>query len=348
MTEYNFIEKIFCGRPIADGNTCTGTNDVLGQKITELQTDVQNLEREKQEIITGAGLTKKECLEQIDALNVQITGLNTKIAELNIQLNQNAVVNPLYSTTFANLPTATQTLALQYYNKYPEAYVTYGGRVWGVGRTKYNLDVKVWCLAGQNDQAINALLNECNGKVSKVLQENPNLTFHQACDISVMRIHAKIASMVSYAYDSQTWGEAEFWQMSFESLAGKLGDCEDLGILNFVACRTAGIPSELLRLVAGMTFSNEGHCTNFYMSSDLSFHHVNSTTNYSATKDVKTLPLPGDSSESLNIQHVWFASTDYKTFNWFTTEAKAAIPSMKNDGFLKWLHIFDKNGKKVV
>ena len=340
MTNYNFIEKLLCGRPIADGNTCTGTNGVLGQKIAELQTDVQNLEREKQEIITGAGLTKKECLVQIDALNVQITGLNTKISELNAQLNQSLPSDlQTHSSNFYQLPVTTQTLLDVYMNKYPEGFVEYNGRYWGSAKTRYNLDVKAWLLEGQNDWRIVSMVKSCKGRVSDVLKENPGITFHEACDIAFMRVTNALCDSIQYTYDATTWGSdcAEFWQFASETRTIAKGDCEDKAVLGFVSGCIAGIPFEMMRLVAGMTVDNQGHATLFYFASDAKFHHRNSTTNYPANKDPKTLPLTGDDSEPLNIKTVWFSATQNKTFTNF--DPTAASPKEKKDGlfkFLKW------------
>jgi predicted transglutaminase-like cysteine proteinase len=349
MGKYNFVENLFCGRPISDGETLT--QDLAASRMSEVRIKTQLADATSQ--LNVAKAQYASCMDNTSSttgqLKAQISQLIADEASMQAQLKQAQDTVAAISSSLDGknnlslLSTSTQALALMYYDKYPEAFVTYGGRVWGVGRSKYNLDVKAWCLEGQNDQAVNALLNECRGKISMVLQDNPTITFHEACDIAVMRIKAKTDGMVQYAFDSQTWGIDEFWQFASETIAGKLGDCEDKAILHFVACRAAGIPRELVRVTAGMTFSGEGHCTFFYLASDLKFHHINSTTNYPASKDVKLLPLPGDSSESLNIQHVWFSSTDDKTFNWFTTEANAAKDQMKNDGFLKWLKF---NAKK--
>lgn len=351
MVEYNLLEKLLCGRPINEGERLTV--GIANAVVSEAQVKQQLAETER--LLKVAQEQYSSCMSNSSSsakqLQAQITVLLADQSKLKADLTKaqttiSAITASLDGkNNFNMLPPTTQAVLLQYYNKYPEAFVTYGGRTWGSGRSKYNLDVKAWCLEGQNTQEINALLNECDGKISKVMQDNPNLTFHQCCDLAVMRIKAKTDSMVQYAYDSNTWGVDEFWQFASETLAGKLGDCEDKAILNFVACRAAGIPREMLRIAAGMTFGGEGHCTNFYFASDLKFHHVNSTTNYPATKDVKSLPQSGDSGESLNLKSVWFSATDDKTFHWFTTEAKAEVENGKADGFLKWLKFGAKKKK---
>jgi predicted transglutaminase-like cysteine proteinase len=354
MAEYNLLEKLFCGRPMNDGDVLRAALATASMDVTRAKAQVdainQQLSVAKQQYASCAANSTSSA----KALQAQITNLIAEKAQLAADLTKAQTTISTISSSldgrnnFNMLPPATQAVLLQYYNKYPEAFVTYGGRTWGSGRSKYDLDVKAWLLEGQNDQAVNALLNECNGKISKVMKDNPDKTFHECCDIAVMRIKAKTDGMVQYAFDSQTWGSDEFWQFASETLAGKLGDCEDKAILNFVACRAAGIPREMLRIAAGMTFSDEGHCTNFYFASDLKFHHINSTTNYSASKDVKSLPQTGDSGEQLNLKNVWFSATDDKTFHWFTTEAKEGEDEGKKDGFLKWLKFNAKKKNKEV
>ena len=338
MTNYNFIEKLLCGRPIADGKTYTDTNGTLSQKITELQTDIQNLTREKQILIQAGDETQQQNLEQIDTLNKQISCLNAQISVLNTQLNQSLPSDlQNHSPNFYKLLPATQTLVNTYMSKYPEGFVTYNGRYWGKDKTRYNLDVKAWILEGQNDWELVSMVKACKGRVADVIAEFPNLTFHQACDISFMRITHAIGDSIQYTYDNATWGNdcAEFWQFASETRVIERGDCEDKAIINLAAAGIAGIPFELLRLVAGTTYSNEGHCTHFYFASDGKWHHRNSTSNYAADKDVKTLPLTGDDSEQLNIKTVWFSATQNKTFTNF--DPTAASTKEKKDGIFKYL-----------
>jgi len=336
------FEPIFCRRV---QNVCDGyeqTDYQQQQQITTLSVEVTNLQREKNELITGATLSKQDALKQIDALNGKISGYQTQISQLQTELNQSIVSNPAFSPTFGNLPESTRTLLLAYMNKYPEAFVTYGGRYWGAKKNKYNLDVKAWLLQGQNDWEIVSKVKAAKARVSDVLLESPDLPYHEACDRAFMRVTNALGDSINYTFDSSTWGAdcAEFWQFASETRTIGGGDCEDKAIYNFVGARIAGIPWEMLRITAGMTYSNEGHCTNFYYASDLKFHHRNSTTNYPASKSVTSLPLTGDDSENLNIKTPWFSATENKTFNWFGTEAaKKDAAGLKDDPFFKWLKI---------
>jgi transglutaminase-like putative cysteine protease len=152
-----------------------------------------------------------------------------------------------------------------------------------------------------------------------------------------MRVTNALSDTAQYTYDQTNWSCTEFWQFASETNVIGRGDCEDKAIIGLVGAMIAGIPFEMLRLVAGMTFSNEGHCTMFYFASDLRWHHRNSTTIYSPDKDPTTLPLTGDGTENLNIQRVWFSATQNKTFTTFDPTAATAYE--QKDGifkFFKW------------
>jgi predicted transglutaminase-like cysteine proteinase len=352
-----FLEKIFCGRVITTRDGYIAEAIVTMDEIAGLQTDIQNLQKEKQALIKAAGETQQQNLTQIDSLNKQIADLNAQIVALNAQLNNQSLPSDLqtHSPNFYKLPQATQTLVDGYMNKYPEAFVTYGGRYFGTNKSRYNLDVKAWLSEGINDFEIVNKVKNAKARVVDVLAEQPTITFHKACDIAFMRVTNALGDSVTYGYDQNTWGEQEFWNFASESrVIGERGggiDCEDKSIYSALGCAIAGIPDELTRVGAGMTFSNEGHCTLFYFPSDLSgFRHRNSTTNYSANKSVLSLPMSGDSTESLNIKTFWFSFNALHSWNWFasTTAKEETKRKLKKDQFLKFINIINKNGEKVV
>ena len=341
MTNYNFIEKFFCGRPINDAQVqlaeATANAALLQKSLDDTNKALETAKVQYQTCDANISATKAQLQSQISTLIAEKADLEIALAQAQKTI-QNLSQNFDNTNTFLLLPASTQVVAQAYYDKYPEAFVTYNGRSWGVGKARYALDVKAFCLEGQIDQRIMAAVYECRGKISQVLQDMPSLSFHQACDVSIMRIKAKLDGMVTYQYDSQSWGETEYWMFASETIVAGVGDCEDKALLQFAAWRYAGIPNELIRLIAGMTFTNEGHASTTYFASDLKWHHVNSTTNYPASRDVKTLPVFGDSTEALNFQTIWFAATDKKTFHWFETAAdKATVKTLKDDGFLKFI-----------
>jgi len=338
MPDYNFIEKFLCARPIGECAVLVSTNNELADTIYWLQAENANLEREKQEIIASGVASKQENMQKIADLSSQITTLQTDLSACNASLNQSLPSDlQNHSANFYKLPAATQVLLDAYMNKYPEGFVTYNGRYWGANKTRYRLDIKAWLLEGQNDWETVSMVKSCKGRVSDVLADNPGTSFHAACDRAFMRVTHAMCDSISYTYDSQLWGSdcMEFWQFASETRVIGRGDCEDKSVLGFVGACIAGIPFEMMRLVAGTTYSDEGHATLFYFASDGKWHHRNSTTNYSADKDPKTLPLTGDDSEQLNIKTVWFSATQNKTFTTF--DPTTASPGEKKDGIFKHL-----------
>ena len=336
-------ENWLCKTPISERDSYEGRFQKDEQAISDLTLQVQNLTAQKNSIIENSTTDKAADLQKIDALNVQITNLNAQIANLTMQLSAQPTVSVVQSPNFSKLPMNTQTIALAYLNKYPEANVTYNGRTWGKNNTYYPLDIKAWLLEGQNDRAITSVINGKQLNVSDFQRANPSLSFHQCCDLAWMAITNALGDSVQYTLDSTTWGNAcaEFWQFASETKVIGGGDCDDKSIINLVGAYIAGIPEELLRLTAGLTFDGQGHCTHFYLASDLKWHHRNSTTNYPANKSVLSLPITKDSSESLNIQTPWFSATPRKTFNWFGTEAQKneTLLRMAEDEFGKFLTI---------
>ena len=343
MSEYSWIENFLCKRPILLADSLTQTNRELGSDVNTLMTTNINLTREKEAIIAATAASQQENVQKIDTLSTLVNTLQTDLSKCNAQLNQ-----PLpsdiehHSANFYRLPQSTQVLLNAYMNKYPEGFVTYNGRYWGDKKTRYRLDVKAWLLEGQNDWENVSKVKACKGMVSDVLADNPGITLHGACDRAFMRITHALGDSISYTYDDNIWGKdcAEFWQFASETRVIGRGDCEDKAIYSFVGACIAGIPFELLRLVAGTTFSGEGHCTLFYFASDGKWHHRNSTTNYPEDKNPTSLPLTGEGSEPLNIKTVWFSATQNKTFTTF--DPITASPDEKKDDIFKYLRWFYK------
>lgn len=343
----SFIEKVFCGRVIKERDTNNTLYTACGNKSLELEEEVNalgasviNITRERDAILASTQASQKQNAQIIANLESEKSSLVTQVSSLQAQLNSQITYDPGHSMTFPSLPQSTQNTLNAYMNKYPEAFITYSGRYWGTNKNRYPLDLKAWLTQGINDWEIVSMVKSCKGRVQDVLTEQPNLTFHQACDKAYMRITHSLGDSISYQYDTRAWGENEFWQFASETRVMRTGDCEDKAILNHIGARIAGIPYEMLRITAGMTFGGEGHCTNFYYASDNKWHHRNSTSNYSADKTVTSLPSPGDSGESLNIQNPWFSATDSKTFNWWGTEAeKREAKTLKNEPFFKFLKI---------
>ena len=84
----------------------------------------------------------------------------------------------------------------------------------------------------------------------------------------------------------------------------------------------AGIPQGLLRISAGMTYSGIGHATNYYLASNLTWKHCNSTSSVQDITDA--LQLPDTSSEEpdgLGLKVCWFSFNNERSFSSFNTAA---------------------------
>ena len=340
----SFVENIFCGSLQArirnmqiDYNSATTDLLVQTNANIKLALQINDVNRQYGELKLATSQTGSQQLAKIASQAEQITALGQTVATQSQNI-ANMTSQASLQTSFSLLPKVDQQIALQYYNKYPTADITYSGRPVGTNKTNSPMDVRVWCLEGQNDKAI---LDVVKGiTVMDFMKQNPNLTFHQACDRCLMTVKNKLDGMIRYNSDLSDYGDNEFWAFASETMILGTGDCEDKSIIDYCAWRAAGIPKELLRVTAGMTFSGDGHCTTFYLASDNKFHHVNSTTNYSANQNPVVLPLTGDNSEQLNIQYPWFSMTEDKSFSSFgTAEAKESFENAIADKFREFLKI---------
>lgn len=302
-------------------NELTSCNSLL----TASNTQINNLS-DSQKSLTDQVYAKDLYIKNLESENTQIkTDLNKandQISQLSTDLMKKSDDN------FKLLPPATQTVLLAYLNKYQKSDILYSGRYLGADKESYAADVKIYGLEGQNDPAIIKRVKAANAFVTDIMVQM-NVSFHKACDIAIMRIAT--AFQCNYVYDSDSWGSGEFWMFASEREAFGKGDCDDHMVWRYVACRIAGIPKEMLRMVAGLTFSGEGHATNFYFASDLKWHHVNSTSDFGNASNVLNLPLTSDSRDLLNIKEVWFAFTESDSWHQLSTSAVESFNKAKND-----------------
>lgn len=104
-------------------------------------------------------------------------------------------------------------------------------------------------------------------------------------------------------------------------------DCDGWAVVNYVLCRTAGVPKELLRIAAGTTRGGDGHCTNDYFASDAKWHHINSTTPYT-TGDVLNLPLLSDPNDTIGLESTWFSFNEKQS--WTGVESTTSGDTLEN------------------
>jgi predicted transglutaminase-like cysteine proteinase len=55
--------------------------------------------------------------------------------------------------------------------------------------------------------------------------------------------------VIKYQLDEITWSQTDYWATPAESLAKKLGDCEDFAIAKYLFLLRVGIPASKLRLI---------------------------------------------------------------------------------------------------
>lgn len=305
-------------------------------KIAELEAKIANNDKQVSDLNVQINKLNNLITTEKASLQTQIDNYVTQVQVLTIQRND--LVNQVKDLTSQcnPIPNDVKVLIKTYYDKYPPADITYTGRYIGkdTGNT-YPLDVKIYAQAGQNDFVIRAFLiaNRCTLK--QVMEDKPNLTFHQACDETVFRVCHLIG--VNYYFDDQTYGVSEFWAFAFEIFYIKKGDCEDHCHLRHVACRIAGVPSGLLRINCGYTRKEEGHSTFYYLKSDGKWYHINSTSQINSYADWK---LADDATDNMGLGEIWFSFNDEGA--WHTFKTDAAKNSYYKDEYSKKIKIVPK------
>jgi hypothetical protein len=266
--------------------------------------------------INALAATIQSQTDQIAQLNLDELGLKDQLAQLEAQ-----VPDPI--------PYEIQERILYYYSKYPQADIAYGGRYLGSNvNDTYSMDVKVWALEGQNDQAILKHLRVKGCKtVSELMQTG--LGFHEACDMAVLLVWNALP--VNYYFDQQIYSSGEYWAFASELFAetyqkNRGGDCEDHAHLRHIGYRMMDVPAGLLRIVCGYTNNDQGHSTNYYFTSDKKWHHVNSTSSADVPEITQT-PLDGDANDTIGIKlnGEWFSFNENYAFHQFATGAKESF-----------------------
>ena len=262
-----------------------------------------------------AGLQNDKTALQ-DKVNSQIQTIDTLYSQLD------------HSTDFTMLPQPVQTIVLGYESKYPEAEVTYSGRVLpGYPNDRYDMHVQNFA-AGINSPEAVACVIAANAYVMDIVKAQ-NVSFHRACDIALMRIMIWRTNGFPYSYQEEgqaVAGIPEIWKNFWELYYGVKdygisGCCHDWGPADYVMWRTAGIPKELIRIRAGVTRDGQGHCTNAYFASDLTWRHPNSTTPFTMG-DALNLPKLDDTTDIIGLASTWFSFNEERS--WTGTDSTSA------------------------
>jgi hypothetical protein len=162
-----------------------------------------------------------------------------------------------------------------------------------------------------------------------------NVSFHRACDIALMRIMIWRTDGFPYSYQNEdvaVAGMTEIWKNFWELYYGVknykiYGNCHDWGPADYVMWRTAGIPKELIRIRAGITRDGQGHCTNSYFASDLTWRHPNSTTPF-RMGDALNLPKLDDTTDIIGLATTWFSFNEERS--WTGTSSTSAGDTLVN------------------
>ena len=327
----SFVEKIFCKTPIIQRDGYLQDRNEQAAELARLALEITNIEGEKNTLVgacsqdkAGMALSIKQLAEEKTALTNQLSKAQADFSSL--QSNALQVFNK--SREFWSLSSSTMARLNTYESKYSKVLITYPARY--VGNNVNNgieMDVKPFLDCGKNDQAIQAWGQEHNCRVEDVLKDYPAKTYDQACEISAVRVQAR--TKIPYGSDTNRWGRSEFWEYATEVEHGveDLGlafDCDSHANHKHVRRRTCGIPDEIMRLVTGTTFTDEGHATNSMFFPSLGyFVHLNSTGTCKDNDDIFQFKRMGDSSETLNIKTPWWSSTSRFSHMQTITEAQA-------------------------
>lgn len=209
--------------------------------------------------------------------------------------------------------------------KYPSTLIKYAGTP-KKGNAAFPIDVRNYALCGQNDEDLKQFLGSLS--VQNVMNSK-GITYHEACDEVVVKINQ--ITKVNYALDTNNYGFSEYWQFAPLTFKISQGDCDDYAVLRYVLCRIAGVDADLLRIGIGLTYSGEGHATNYYLCSDGIWLHLNSTSNF--TEEENTLALQTIKDNTLAIKDFWFSFNELNA--WSKLESKQAIDSFKEQKLFK-------------
>lgn len=100
------------------------------------------------------------------------------------------------------------------------------------------LKIDVKTMLAVDDVLVDEIINQNN------LKGNTN-------DETVHNIQKWVVQNIKYIGDDISQGTMEYWQFPFETLACRVGDCEDGALLSAALAINAGVPAWRIRVVAG-------------------------------------------------------------------------------------------------
>lgn len=185
-------------------------------------------------------------------------------------------------------------------NKYEKETVIYGGRTLKLVNRTINVDVRNFITA--ND----ALLLE-------IIEKNDlrKETFNE----TALACQKFVVNYLDYVTDTEQDDCVEFWQFPFETIASRMGDCEDGAILMASLMINAGIPNWRVKVVAGEVqpeptapFGGHAYCIYLADRKDGSLEWEIHDWCYYEDTDIPTgeKPLAKDGGYEGSYKDIWF------------------------------------------
>ena len=330
----NLFQPVFCGSLITDRKTLSAQLASAQARATLLSDSLAADDTKISSILVQLQQAQDALKASSDSNAQLVANLQNEKATLQNQVNsQVQTIDTLYaqsdrSTDFTMLPQSVQTIVLGYESKYPEAEVTYSGRVLpGYLNDRYDMHVQNFT-GGINSPEAMECVTAANAYVMDIVKAQ-NVSFHRACDIALMRIMIWRTNGFPYVYQDESVAVAglnEIWKNFFELFYGAknykiYGNCHDWAPCDYVLWRTAGIPKEIIRVRAGVTRDGQGHATNSYFASDLTWRHPNSTTPF-RMGDALNLPKLDDATDIIGLATTWFSFNEERS--WTGTDSTSA------------------------
>jgi hypothetical protein len=313
-----FFDNLFCGNVLREKSELNGRYIIAQAKLDLANEDMLQINAVKISLYKQLQEAQDALKSTGDKDKANIASLQNQVSALQeITGSKQGVIDALIAaasqkTSFSMLPSQVQTLLTGYYSKYPNADITYSGRTQPNHPDQpYDINVQSYASYGIMSPEALMLVKKSNGFVMDIMKDQ-GVTFHRACDIACSRVKGAMAGFYSYANDKSTSLINEYWKFFVETYISATkfhtgSDCDDWAIMFYVLARTAGVPAQMLRISAGITRgSGEGHATNHYYASDLTWRHINSTTSYS-NSDMLNMPKNTDTNDSMGLGTVWFS-----------------------------------------
>lgn len=137
----------------------------------------------------------------------------------------------------SSLKTDISHQAIGYWNnRWPKSPIIYAGRALRGSSAQIRVDVRNFVTV--NDAVLHEVIRE-----NRLIREDLNAT--------AWKVQQFVCSYLTYAYDEKAKDCPEFWQFPFESLASRVGDCEDGAVLMASLMIQCGIPRFRVKVAGG-------------------------------------------------------------------------------------------------